>query len=67
MTYVTVFDAKPRSGWLVAHRVGDVIVHRRLNASKHDPDAARAEAEALFPDHRVVLPGDPNPPWKETS
>lgn len=65
MKYVTVMDAKPRSGWLLAHREGDVIIHRRLNAAKHDADAARAEAEELFPEHRVVLPGDPNPPWKE--
>lgn len=66
MSYVTVMDARPRSGWLLAYREGDVIIHRRLDAAKYDADAARAEAEALFPNTRVVLPGDPNPPWKET-
>lgn len=65
-TYVTVMDATPRSGWIVAHRVGDLIIHKRLDAAKSDPVAARAEAEALFPDARVYLPGDPNPPWKDT-
>jgi hypothetical protein len=66
MTYVTVMDARPRSGWLVAHRSGDVIEHRRLTAAKHDPEAARAEAAAMFPDHLVVLPGDPKP-WKDAA
>ena len=66
MSYVTVMDARPRSGWIVAHRTGDLIEHRRLNAPKGDPDAARAEAEALFPDHLVVLPDDPKP-WKDAA
>jgi hypothetical protein len=65
MKYVTVMDAKPRSGWLVASRDGDTIVHRRLNAAKSNPDGARAEAETMFPDHLVVLPDDTDKPWKK--
>jgi hypothetical protein len=65
--YVTVMDAAPRSGWKVAHRTGCVITHTRLNAGKYDANAARAEAEAMFPNHLVVMPGDPVKPWKEAA
>lgn len=64
--YVTICDAHPRSGWLVMSRQGSSIVHKRLNAPKHDVDAARAEAQAMFPDRLVVAPGDPKP-WATPS
>lgn len=65
-TYVTVFPAtNNRSGWMVAHRVGDMIVHDRLtNASIHDPEAAREAAKLLFPDRVVYMAGDPVKPWE---
>ena len=64
MTYVTVMPAAPRSGWKVASRAGDVITMTRLMASIHEPEAARDEAAAMFPDHLVILPDDPKP-WKK--
>lgn len=64
MSYVTVMPAHPRSGWMVAHRDGDVICHTRLNASKSEPESARAEAAEMFPDARVVLPTDEFKPWE---
>jgi hypothetical protein len=71
-TYVTVMDAKPRSGWLVAHRDGDCIVHTRLTAKKLEIDgggieAARAEAQAMFPDAHVYCAGDEVKPWKQAA
>ena len=47
--YVTVMDARPRSGWLVALRTGDLIEHRRLTAAKHDPEAARVTLRSGIP------------------
>lgn len=64
LPYVTVGPTPRRPGWFVAHREGDIIVHRRLAAGPFDESAARAEAAAMFPDHLVVLPDDPKP-WKE--
>lgn len=62
--YVAVFpDDKGRRGWIVAVRHGDTITRTRLEASIHDPDAARTEAAAMYPDHLVWLPGDPKP-WR---
>lgn len=70
--YVTVMDAKPRTGWLVAHRDGDIITHTRLTAKKLEvdgggPEAARAEAAAMFPGATVYMAGDTDKPWKEAA
>lgn len=56
-----------RRGWMVARRTGDVITHKRLLAPTNEPDTARSEAEAMFPDLRVWMAGDPNPPWKDAA
>lgn len=66
-SYVTVMPSSRKSGWLAAERIGDVITHHSIMVNKLDADAARAKAETMFPDKRVYLAGDPNPPWKETS
>lgn len=63
--YVTVMDAAPRSGWKAARRTGDIIEFVRLpSAAKYDSEAARAEAAAMFPGVRVVLPNDEFKPWQ---
>ena len=65
MSYVTVMPAFPRSGWMVAHREGCMITHTRLDrASSHDKEAARAEVEAMFPNHVICFAGDPIPDQK---
>jgi hypothetical protein len=68
-TYVTVFPAtNGRKGWMVANRVGAVINHTRLEGvASFEPEAARAAAEALFPDATVYLAGDPVKPWETTA
>lgn len=50
-----------RYGWFAATRQGCIITHTSLMADKWKPEDARAEAEARFPDHLVVLPDDPKP------
>jgi hypothetical protein len=64
--YVTVMpSSNNRSGWMVAARAGDMIHHIRLvGPSIHDPDAARAEAEKLFPGKIVYMAGDTVKPWE---
>jgi len=47
----TVKGRSPRYG--VAHRDGAVVTHRPLTAAT-DVNAAKAEAQALFPDRLVV-------------
>jgi hypothetical protein len=60
MNYATVIPAtKNRNGYMVAARTGDSIRHLRLEA--RDLDAVRAEAQRLYPDRLIVLPGEPIP------
>ena len=63
MNYVTVIPAtKGRNGWMVAARISkSTIVQTRLEA--REPEAVRAEAQAMYPDHLVVLPTDKDKPW----
>lgn len=64
MSYVTVMPASNnRRGWMTAHRVGDMIIHTRLDAPAASAPSARAEAAEMFPDARVVMPDDEFKPW----
>lgn len=62
--YVTVFpDEKGRSGWQVACKQGSQITKLRLEAPIAKPEEARAEAQAMYPDHKVWVMGDKDKPW----
>ncbi|HEY6415278.1 MAG TPA: hypothetical protein VIX41_03540 [Acidimicrobiales bacterium] len=61
--YVCVLHANPvktersaRPRLVVAVREGASIIHHPLNARAPDYEAARAEAQARWPDRRVIVP-----------
>lgn len=51
----TIISAHPRTGWLMAYKERETIVHTGLTA--RDLEEARAEAQArLGPEYRVLIP-----------
>lgn len=57
--------SKGRSGWMVAVRTGATIAHDRLECATADREAARAEAQAKYPQRLIWVAGDEGPkPWE---
>lgn len=53
--YATIVSAHPRTGWVVAYRDGDCIVHVRLRSTTHDE--ARTEAcDVVGPGIPIIIP-----------
>ena len=55
-SYANVIWPDPRGPWQVAAWHGCQIVQQTLSDAARTADAARAEAQALYPDREILVP-----------